>query len=382
MLFKFFRLGQACNHIAALLFFIEHHASNPELPSEVSKTSKAMEWYQPPKKVISSEVASNMKFVKPSHGDNPDLQAERNIKRSSFDPRLLEHRNEVNKDHLHTLLSQIQKSMPNTGLQQFWCDAPNPKPSASAADNQTLWNHVLFSYKACIWNSDLHSKCMNPSTVDCYHFLNNMKLSHSEVTAKEAATHAQSESELWMALRNGRLTSSRFGEILRRRVTTDSTRLVTDIMGYNGLLRHLPPALCWGQQNEAKARQCYVINRQVFKEDMIVEPTGLHLFPGKSFLGASSDGKVLCRNVDTCCYGCLEIKCPYSINTNVTIQLTPHEIADKFPDFYMQKGSDGQLHLSRSHPYYAQVQGEMAILDVEWCDFVVFSKGRLLLTGF
>ena len=88
-----------------------------------------------------------------------------------------------------------------------------------------------------------------------------MKLSHSKVTAIEAATRAQSESELWMALRNGRLTSSRFGKILRRRVTTDSTRLVTDIMGYNGPLRHLPPALCWGQQNEAKARQCYVMNR-------------------------------------------------------------------------------------------------------------------------
>ena len=44
----------------------------------------------------------------------------------------------------------------------------------------------------------------------------------------------------------------------------------------------------------------------------------------------------------------------------------------------MQKGSDGRLHLSRSHPYYAQVQGEMAILDVEWCDFVVFSKGEVI----
>ena len=114
-----FRLGQACNHIAALLFFIENHANNPELPSEVSKTSKAMAWYQPPKKVVFSECARNMKFAKPSHGDNPDLQATNSIKRSSFDPCLVEHRVEINKDHLHTLLSQIQKSVPDTGLQQF-----------------------------------------------------------------------------------------------------------------------------------------------------------------------------------------------------------------------------------------------------------------------
>ena len=118
-----------------------------------------------------------MKFVKPSHGDNPDLQATNSIKRSSFDPRFVEHRVEINKDHLYTLLSQIQKSVPDTGLQQFWCDVPNPRYSVSVADNQTLWNHVLFSYKT--WNSDVHSKCTNPSPVDCYCFLDNMKLSNS-----------------------------------------------------------------------------------------------------------------------------------------------------------------------------------------------------------
>lgn len=112
---------------------------------------------------------------------------------------------------------------------------------------------------------------------------------------------------------------------------------------------------------------------------MIKEPTGLHLLPDKNFLGASSDGKVLCRNVDTCCYGCLEIKCPYSINNNITIELTPSEVADKFSDFYMKKDIDGQLHLSHNHAYYAQVQGEIAILNVEWCDFVVFSKGKVVV---
>ena len=42
---------------------------------------------------------------------------------------------------------------------------------------------------------------------------------------------------------------------------------------------------------------------------MEVEACGFHLMPD-SFIGASSDGKVLCRNVDTCSQGCLEIKCP------------------------------------------------------------------------
>ena len=70
----------------------------------------------------------------------------------------------------------------------------------------------------------------------------------------------------------------------------------------------------------------------------MVQPTGLHLLPEKSFLGASSDGKILCKSVDTCCYGCLEIKCPYSIKGTVTIELTPYEIADKFPEFFYEEG--------------------------------------------
>ena len=88
-----------------------------------------------------------------------------------------------------------------------------------------------------------------------------------------------------------------------------------------------------GQKNEGKARQCYLEGRQAVGEDMMVQVTGLYVLPDKSFLGASSDGKILCKNVDTCCYGCLEIKCPYSIKGIVTIELTPFEIAEQFPDF-------------------------------------------------
>uniref|UniRef100_A0A1X7TT93 SWIM-type domain-containing protein n=1 Tax=Amphimedon queenslandica TaxID=400682 RepID=A0A1X7TT93_AMPQE len=39
-------LGQACNYVAALFFFIEHYVSTGQecLPTKVSKTSKPMAW--------------------------------------------------------------------------------------------------------------------------------------------------------------------------------------------------------------------------------------------------------------------------------------------------------------------------------------------------
>ena len=45
----------------------------------------------------------------------------------------------------------------------------------------------------------------------------------------------------------------------------------------------------------------------------------------------------------------------------------------------MQRDEDGLLYLPKKHQCYAQVQGEMAILNVEWCDFVVHSNGVVVV---
>ena len=99
-----FSLGQACSHIAALLFFIESHADDEKLPSEVSKTSKPMMWNQPPKKEISQARAQDMIFVKPTHSDIKPDDTIQCIKRSEFDSRHPVHRM-LQQDSLTKLLN-------------------------------------------------------------------------------------------------------------------------------------------------------------------------------------------------------------------------------------------------------------------------------------
>jgi len=70
---------------------------------------------------------------------------------------------------------------------------------------------------------------------------------------------------------------------------------------------------------------------------MIVEDSWLHLMPSKAYPGVSTDGKVTCTSVETCCSGCLEIKCPYSIDKCITVEITPSEIADKFGINFSEK---------------------------------------------
>ena len=66
---------------------------------------------------------------------------------------------------------------------------------------------------------------------------------------------------------------------------------------------------------------------------IIVEECGLHLHPETSFLGASSDGKVVDGSLDDPCCRCLEIKCPFSVDTKPVMDMTPREIALRFPAY-------------------------------------------------
>ena len=143
-------------------------------------------------------------------------------------------------------------------------------------------------------------------------------------------------------------------------------------MGYGKPMQHVPPQIRWGKQDEEKARQLYIENWNTVREIMQVTCCDLHLMLGWSFLGATSDGKVVCSGIHTCGTGCLEIKCPYSIDNTVTIEFSPDDIAKEFgAKFFMKKGNDGNLHLPSDHQYYSQVQGEMVIIGEEWCDFAV-----------
>ena len=228
-------------------FFIEHHVDDDVLPTEISKTSKPMTWKQPPKKTVTTEYSSSMWFIKPSYGDLPVQRI------SSFDPRAVEHQGDVDKERVDHLIACVRKSMPCTGLQHFWCDGPNAETNPG---DVSLWSHVLFSHGSL--DSTIR-KDADPIPIICQQFLLSMKLSCTEVAEIETATREQSDSVLWLAIQNGRVTSSRFAKILKRRQTADSPWQVKDIMGYNGPMKKV---IRWGKDNEDRTRQCYIENRQ------------------------------------------------------------------------------------------------------------------------
>ena len=49
----------------------------------------------------------------------------------------------------------------------------------------------------------------------------------------------------------------------------------------------------------------------------------------------------------------------------------PCEITD--PKFYMKCDEAGELRLSHDHDYYFQVQGQLAVCNMEFCDFICWT---------
>ena len=66
-----------------------------------------------------------------------------------------------------------------------------------------------------------------------------------------------------------------------------------DITGYGKVnSKHIPPQIRWGRDNEPLACKCYLENRQAVGEDIDFKSAGLSLLAEKSYLGASSDGRL------------------------------------------------------------------------------------------
>lgn len=191
-------------------------------------------------------------------------------------------------------------------------------------------------------------------------------LSSIEITIEKAhqlfdTTVGQSMISEWYEARKKRLTASNFGLVLlRKKMPTEA--FLRNIFNPKDLsnvesIRH-------GRQNEVKARTIYSCEMQKMNRKFTVFEAGLVVNPTLPFLGATPDGKVF-DPTEKEPFGLLEIKCPFGWRDS------SFQNACNDPTF-MCEIVDGRCNLKRTHIYYPQVQGQLALSRVKWCDFVVF----------
>ena len=91
----------------------------------------------------------------------------------------------------------------------------------------------------------------------------------------------------------------------------------------------------------------------------------IYIDPKWPYLGASPDGIVDCKY---CGMGVCEIKCPY-VYKNSTIAETAGQ-----KNVCLKKDEFGKINLDKSNTYYYQVQAEIFIYGLAYCDFVVWTR--------
>ena len=98
---------------------------------------------------------------------------------------------------------------------------------------------------------------------------------------------------------------------------------------------------------------------------------GFVVNPAYPYIGASPDGKVFNPRISPH-YGLLEVKCPFKQRAR-TIE---EALAD--PNFYLLFQEEKYL-LKRDNAcdYFEQVQGQMALSGLKWCDFCVFFLSQM-----
>jgi len=128
----------------------------------------------------------------------------------------------------------------------------------------------------------------------------------------------------------------------------------------------------WGRKQEGAARLKYKIVLRKQYPDIKIRECGLFVRTNTPFLGASPD--VIIEYTDEKMKGVLEIKC---LASDKWRSLSPDECCQD-SDFYAEPNSTtGHLKLKHNHKYYHQVQGQLALTGLEWCDFVIWTLGGI-----
>lgn len=266
------------------------------------------------------------------------------------------------------ILSSLYPSMPKACA--FHYVTFENKANYSPEDDINVDNTVEIEATPCVPKSILEVLSTVENQNDLIQKLS--EITQEEVDALEKCTRGQNSNNQWKDQRFGRITASTCHRVMTKVHTLKTSSKPVDC---TSLLSSLCPstdnadkkitskALMYGINMEEEARTAYVkeVNRQKHN-NINVSSSGLFVLSGMSYIGASPDGLVDC----TCCgQGLLEIKCPLSVS-----HATPN--SNNLP--YLLSNDKKEIHLSKSHLYYSQVQQQMGVTGRKWCDFFVYSR--------
>ena len=354
-----------CHHIIALLFYLAHCKlyGLKALPDDLTCTSLPQRWSVPRGKTIQQKEIQDLLVKKPQMG----ADYSRYIKSTLYSPSNVY--GILSKSHFNNLspkplmasivpsvqelpglpsvvtkfghavrgsvLSYQQKLSEEYVINDLFCEAYPELPLPDAGDR--FENRV--------------SICLSPEKQAS---LDSLFVTREVAIDLQSKTVTQSENNLWHLLRKKRITASKFGLCAKRVSNFES--LVAQL----NPSRHVTtPAMKRGIQLEARASMVYA---NVAKGGMVnLYPSGLVINPKCPWLGCSPDRKVYditLANQGRNPFGLLEVKVVKEGETSF------NNVKYLGVDPFTQ-----ERKLKENHEYYSQVQCQLGLTGLDWCDF-------------
>lgn len=344
-------LGEACTHIGAVLFYLE---TSTKVKNGLTCTQQKCQWvipsfqreipYLPVKDLSFISAKGKQKKIDASISQQPEhvsLEAASSIN--------VEKPGSSELDNFFLKLSKCSTKPAILSIIDPYSDSYIPKVAQPSFPKplQQLYDDKYLTYGFI----ELLSACEEIE----------ISLTDEMATSVEVETRGQSNSNLWFTYRAGRITASRMKSTCHTDPSNPSQSLIKTIV-YPEAYKFSSRATSWGCKHEKQARDFYSKRMMENHRGFTVSDSGLSLNPKWPHLGASPDGVVNCC---CCSKGVVEIKCPFCHRNDDIVESTN----DK--RFCLKKDASGSAYLDHAHAYYYQVQAQIFICDVDYCDFVV-----------
>lgn len=343
-------LGEACSHIAALLFAIE--ARNRL--NDTSCTSQLCAWLSPSMQNVSYAPIANINFTAPATKRKKVL------------------------DGTSSRCSQPEFEVSPPSDEKISCFihelSKTGKPALLSVLPEYCEKYVVDHSRLSLPLSSLFEASAMELTYNdllklCEEVFEHLEVTDQQTKNIEAATRDQAQSKDWFRFRAGRVTASRFKAAAHTDLTQPSLSLIKSIC-YPEAFKFSNRATKWGCEHEKKAREAYFHQAVQHHLNLNITDRGLVVHSQYPHLGASPDGYIKC----SCCgHGVLEIKCPFSCKDRPFLEA----IGEK--NFCLERGEDNTFTLKHTHTYFYQVQLQMKLCDVRYCDFVVWRSDELIV---
>lgn len=324
--------SEVCSHVGALLFTAEYANRRK---AEVSCTDILSSWTMPSSSSqVPLEAISEMDWGKPSASKH------KNVTRKIFT--------------VQGILKKMEKSGQNAAVMRI--------VESFATDIAAERNKILPSVLQIFDESHVDKTYMELLKISK---TINLSLTEEQIMNIEKSTRSQSENQNWYIQRAGRITATKFRAVCKTNKIKPSLSLIKSIC-YPTKTLFCNKATLWGINHENKAVEEYERHMTENHDSFLVNEVGFIVSKHWPCLGASPDRLVYCQ---CCSGGCLEVKCPYLLFTNNFTDID---------EYLLLKSSclcreNGKVTLKKSHSYYYQIQMQMFVTNLKYCDFVVWS---------